>query len=225
MFDNLTIFYMKSIEISSRKQFLKSAMTLGAGVATLGAIPGSALAADSPADDRHNVIGPRTGYTPHVGTVLSMMSWMRKVVVGSVNGMSQEQLDYLHDNNSNSIGSMLFHLAATERFYQIHTFEGKQWGDWSEVDKNRFEVAMELGDEARAKIKGNNLSFYLDALSEVRNRTLAEFKKRDDAWLLSVDEKWFWGPTNNYCKWFHVCEHESNHNGQIKWIRGRLPKK
>jgi hypothetical protein len=21
--------------------------------------------------------------------------------------------------------------------------------------------------------------------------------------------------TNNYCKWFHVVEHESNHNGQI----------
>jgi hypothetical protein len=41
---------------------------------------------------------------------------------------------------------------------------------------------------------------------------------------MTVDEKWYWGPTNNYCKWFHVCEHESNHNGQIKWIRGRLKK-
>jgi hypothetical protein len=26
---------------------------------------------------------------------------------------------------------------------------------------------------------------------------------------------WFWGPTNNLCKWFHVCEHESHHLGQI----------
>lgn len=31
------------------------------------------------------------------------------------------------------------------------------------------------------------------------------------------------GPTNNYCKWFHVCEHESNHNGQIKFLKSRLP--
>jgi hypothetical protein len=31
------------------------------------------------------------------------------------------------------------------------------------------------------------------------------------------------GPTNDYCKWFHVCEHESNDDAQIKWIRNRLP--
>jgi len=50
-----------------------------------------------------------------------------------------------------------------------------------------------------------------------------EFKKRDDKWLFAVDKSWPWGPTNNYCKWFHVCEHEANHNGQIKFLKGRLP--
>ena len=40
---------------------------------------------------------------------------------------------------------------------------------------------------------------------------------------MAIDKTWPWGPTNNYCKWFHVCEHESNHNGQIKWIKSRLP--
>ena len=41
--------------------------------------------------------------------------------------------------------------------------------------------------------------------------------------LMAVDKDWGWGPTNNYCKWFHVCEHESNHNGQIKFFRKRIP--
>jgi uncharacterized damage-inducible protein DinB len=141
-----------------------------------------------------------------------------------VKGMTVEQLDYVHDEDSNSIGAMLLHLAATERFYQVHTFEGKKWGDWSEQDKKRFGVAMSLGGEGRKIIKGNTLDFYLSALQEVREHTISEFKKRDDTWLLSVDENWFWGPTNNYCKWFHVCEHESNHNGQIKYIKSRLPK-
>ena len=40
---------------------------------------------------------------------------------------------------------------------------------------------------------------------------------------MTVDKEWGWGPTNNYCKWFHVCEHESNHNGQIKFLKTRLP--
>ncbi len=81
---------------------------------------------------------------------------------------------------------------------------------------------MGLGREARKTIKGNNLDYYINILKETREKTIEEFKKRDDKWLLTVDKGWSWGPTNNYCKWFHVCEHESNHNGQIKWIRSRL---
>ncbi len=77
---------------------------------------------------------------------------------------------------------------------------------------------------ARPKaIKGHDLDFYLNLLSETREHTFAEFRKRDDDWLMAVDKSWGWGPTNNYCKWFHVCEHESNHNGQIKFLKKRVP--
>lgn len=209
---------------SSRKKFIKSTLAFTAAATGLSFIPNISNAGGLHADERPNVIGPREGFSPYIGTLLSMMTWMRTAVVSSVKNMSQDQLDYLHDDKSNTIGSMLLHLAATERFYQIHTFDGKKWGDWGEEDSKKFGVAMELGDEARKVIKGNNLNYYLDALQEVRNNTTNEFKKRDDNWLMSVDEKWYWGPTNNYCKWFHVCEHESNHNGQMKWIRGRVPK-
>lgn len=206
----------------NRRQFLHSATAV---TATLGLslLPEWSQAHPLPEDERPNVIGPRAGYTPHMGTLLSMMTWMRRVILSPVRGMTVEQLDFVLDDHANSIGSMLLHLAATERFYQIHTFEGKAWGDWSEKDNKRFGVAMGLGAEARKTIKGNPLSFYTDALDEVRKITLAEFKKRDDQWLFTVDEKWPWGATNNYCKWFHVCEHESNHNGQIKFIKSRLP--
>src|SRR5260370_41197859 len=80
-----------------------------------------------------------------------------------------------------------------------------------------------LGEPARKTITGHNLDYYLNILEETRNSTLAEFRKRDDQWLMSVDKNWPWGPTDNYCKWFHVCEHESNHNGQIKLLKNRLP--
>ena len=82
---------------------------------------------------------------------------------------------------------------------------------------------MGLGDVARKTIKGSNLQYCLNTLNETREHSPAEFRKRDDAWLTAVDQKWPWGPTNNYCKWFHVCEHESNHNGQIKFLAMRLP--
>jgi hypothetical protein len=187
-------------------------------------MPSVSHGAELPADERDNVIGPREGFAPQIGTLLSMLTWMRRIVLSPVMDLTVEQLDYVHDKNSNSIGSMLFHLAATERYYQIHTFEGKKWGDWNEQDKRRFDIAMSLGEEARKTIKGNSLDFYLSTLKEVRENTISEFRKRDDTWLFSVDENWPWGPTNNYCKWFHVCEHESNHNGQMKYISSRLPK-
>lgn len=214
---------MKTSTRTGRRDFIRSAAVITLGSPGLTLLPAISTGATINADERINVIGPREGFSPQVGTLLSMMTWMRTVILEPVEGMTQEQLDYIHDEKSNSIGAMLLHLAATERFYQVHTLENKQWGDWSEQDKKRFDVAMNLGDEARATIKGHNLDFYVSTLSEVRENTIKEFKKRDDTWLFTVDENWGWGPTNNYCKWFHVCEHESNHNGQIKWIKGRLP--
>ena len=45
----------------------------------------------------------------------------------------------------------------------------------------------------------------------------------DPKTIVFFPEPGAWGPTNNYCKWFHVCEHEANHNGQIKFLKGRVP--
>ena len=208
----------------ARRGFLRSTALISSGIIGMSMMPSVSHGAELPADERDNVIGPREGFDPQIGTLLSMMTWMRRILLSPVMDLTVEQLDYVHDKNSNSIGSMLFHLAATERYYQIHTFEGKKWGDWNEQDKRRFDIAMSLGEEARKTIKGNSLDFYLSTLKEVRENTISEFRKRDDTWLFSVDENWPWGPTNNYCKWFHVCEHESNHNGQMKYISSRLPK-
>jgi uncharacterized damage-inducible protein DinB len=206
----------------NRRSFLKRSGAFACGVSATAALaPIAAQSAPPAPEEAPNIIGPREGYSPQIGTLVSMLNWMRGPVLGSVKGLTMEQLDYLHDAKANTIGALLLHLAATERLYQVHTFEGRAWGDLDEETK-RWLVPMNLGAEARKTIKGNNLAYYLDALKSVREQTLRELRKRDDGWLMSVDREWSWGPTNNYCKWFHVCEHESNHNGQIKWIRSRL---
>jgi Protein of unknown function (DUF664) len=207
----------------NRRSFIKTTTALTAGLTGFAFLPQQAWSMDKAADEERNVIGPKEGYSPQVGTLVSMMNWMRSVVLRPVNNMTVEQLDYLHDAKSNTIGAMLLHLAATERYYQLHTFEGMKWGSWDINIKKQWDIPMGLGEEGRKNIKGNKLEFYLDTLKEVREKTLQELKKRDDKWLMTVDKEWPWGPTNNYCKWFHVVEHESNHNGQIKWIKSRLP--
>ena len=207
---------------TDRRKFIKQASLLTLAGGSLMSFSPFEPSSTSGLNDR-NIVGPKEGFSPQLGTLVSMMNWMRHVILMPVQGMSVKDLDYLIDDKANSIGAMLWHLAATERFYQIHTFEGRNWGDWNQADQDEYNVASGLGDAARAQIKGNPLEFYLEKLEKVREYTLTEFAKRDDEWLMAVDQNWPWGPTNNYCKWFHVCEHESNHNGQFKFIKSRIP--
>ena len=202
----------------SRRSFLVSS------TASLGALPFIKMSdtVQNQTSDNLNEIGPKSGFTPQVGTLVSMMNWMRGPILSSVRGLTVSELDYLHDEKSNTIGAMLLHLAATERYYQLHTFEGMKWGSWDRKIKTEWDTPMDLGEKGRQIIKGHSLDFYLEKLESVRAKSLEELATRNDEWLLSVDKSWFWGPTNNYCKWFHVVEHESNHNGQIKYIKSRI---
>jgi len=206
--------------LPSRRNFLKTtaALTTGLSGLTLLSLPAASDEAEST-----TIVGPKKGYSPEIGTLTSMMAFMREQVLSSVKGMSQQDLDFLLDAKANRIGALLMHLAAVEAFYQLNTFDGLTEEKIPEEFKKKWGAPMELGEPARAAIKGNSLDYYLNLLNATREKTLAEFRKRDDKWLMAVDKTWGWGPTNNYCKWFHVTEHEANHNGQIKLLKSRLP--
>jgi len=210
---------------SNRRGFLKESAVLTAGFSALfGAslTPETGQASDSTS---LNILGPKAGYGPQLGTFVSMLTWMREAngVITATKGLTQPDLDYLIDRNANTIGALMLHLAATETYYQLNTFEGKKWDSWPDSVKQQWDAAMQLGDAGRKTIKGHDRDYYLRVLQETRAKSLAEFGKRDGAWLMAVDKDWPWGPTNNLCKWFHVCEHEAHHTGQIAFLRKRLP--
>ncbi len=209
-----------SDKTTPRRHFLKSTGILGAGLL----LPTINLtAAPTPfLNGGIHEFGKREGYSDQISILVSMMDWMREGVLRSVANLSQKELDFLLDEASNTIGAMLMHLAATERFYQIHTFEKREWGDFDKVDQDQWNVGSRLGERARKEIKGHPIEYYTDMLQSVRENTLKELQKRDDQWLMESTDFFGGQPTNNYCKWFHVVEHESNHNGQIKFIKNRI---
>jgi hypothetical protein len=211
-----------SRHLPSRRSFLgESAAALTAGFCGSVLLPQAAQAESTDL----NVLGPRPGYSPQVGTFVSTLTWMREAngILISTKGLTQADLDVLFDQNANTIGALMLHLAASETYYQLNTFDGKAWGSWSDAIKQQWDAAMILGDAGRKSIKGHDRDYYVNILHEIREKSLAEFRKRDDAWLMAVDKDWPWGPTNNYCKWFHVCEHEAHHTGQVAMLRKRLP--
>ena len=208
---------------SGRRSFLggsAAAIATGVGASFFNQ---PAVAADQPAS--LHVLGPRPGYSPMIGTFVSQLTWLRDVngVLKATKGLTQADLDVLFDANANTIGALMLHLAATETYYQMNTFDGMKWDSWTADVKKKWDDAMNLGDAGRKTIKGHDREYYVGILAEVREKTLAEFRKKDDAWLLAADKDWGWGPTNNLCKWFHVCEHEAHHTGQIALLRKRLP--
>jgi len=114
-------------------------------------------------------------------------------------------------------------MAATEKYYQLNTFDEIPWGAWDDEIKKEWDVASGLGKKGRELIKAHSIDYYLNTLQKVREVTKKEFAKRDDNWIMKSEPFFSNQPTNNYAKWFHVCEHESNHRGQIKFIIKRLP--
>lgn len=204
----------------TRRNFIKTGGLFGAGLL----VPQLPVAGSPPPDlnEGMHLFGKREGFTDQISILVSMMDWMRFTVLRSVKGLSQKELDFLLDAESNSIGAMLMHLAATERFYQIHTFDGRKWGDFDKSDIAMWEVGSRLGARARKALRGHPLAYYTDKLAMVRENTKRLLKERDDSWLMESTTFFANEPTNNYCKWFHVVEHESNHNGQIKYIKRRM---
>lgn len=206
----------------SRRKFMNGGLAATACLAIPNFLPQPATAHEALLKDSLLVIGPLEGYSPQIGTLVSMMNYNRDTIIRSVKGLTVAQLDFLFDPQANTIGALLLHLAATDKFYQINTFEGRQ--EPTDAEKKEWGAAMELGDLGRKEIKGHDVQYYLDKLSTVRAKTLELLKTKDDKWLLELDPVWSkQEPVNTYWKWFHVCEHESNHRGQIAWLKSRLP--
>lgn len=229
----------------NRRSFLSASAALGAAMATpfrtLGQAAATATAKQAPAPapkhtpmprmvppfDKNTIdmFGPRPGYTPYIGTMVGMLTWMEPAVLGPTRDLAQPQLDFLLDKNANTIGALMLHLAATEVLYQRMTFGDETFEKLPPDYEAKWGPAMNLGDAGRATIRGHDLAFYQNALRDAREKTLAEFAKRDDAWFLAPhkDAGFDGGPANYFCYWFHVCEHISHHAGQIDLILKRLP--
>mgnify|MGYP000365181186 CR=1 FL=1 len=164
-----------------------------------------------------SVIGNVEDASPQIGAMISMLDDLKTRVEYTVQNMSQYEIDHLHDEKANRIGALIMHLAAAEAYYQVFTFEGR---GFNEEEKKKWDVALNLGQTARDEFKGKDVQHYLDIYNEVRAKTIAELKKRDDKWFEEMQPSY--GMSNHYA-WFHVMEHQSSHLGQILFLRKRIP--
>ncbi len=155
------------------------------------------------------------GYTRQVGALVSMMEDLKSRITRSVINLDQEATDFLLDDQANRIGALILHLAATEKYYQVYTFENRGFNRSESI----WDRALSLGDDARSEFVGRPISYYLKLWDDVRDQTKILLQSRDDEWL---DQKVSNSGMNNHWAWYHVMEHQANHMGQIRLITKRI---
>ncbi|NNC70168.1 MAG: DUF664 domain-containing protein [Flavobacteriaceae bacterium] len=164
-----------------------------------------------------NKITPRDGYSVQIGTLVEMLEDLKSRITRSVRNLNQEQTDFLLDDNANTIGALIFHLAATEKYYQVYTFENR---GYNSKEIKIWQTPMNLGEIARKELIDKPIDHYLTIWTNVRKETLRLLKTKDDAWLTKKTSR---GSMNNHWAWYHVMEHQANHMGQIQMLRKRMP--
>jgi len=163
-----------------------------------------------------NTIESPRGYSNDIGNMVAMLDDLKARVTRNVKDLTQEQTDFLLDEEANRIGAMIMHLAATEVYYQKYTFEGRQM---NAAENAKWNAAMRLGDIGRKELKDKPISYYLDIWTEVRTETKRLLKEKDDTWFKQKN-----GRMDHHWAWFHVMEHQANHMGQIVMISKRARK-
>lgn len=161
-----------------------------------------------------NKIEPRAGYSPQIGAMVEMLEDLKSRITRRVQSYDQAQTDYLIDDNANSVGAMILHLAAVEAIYQKLSFENRQF---NEEEGQKWNTALNLGEKAREELKGKPIQYYLDLWTEVREKTLSALKTKDDEWFARKMNR----NMNHHWAWFHVMEHQANHMGQIAMVASR----
>ena len=133
----------------ARRVFDRRTFVAGSAGALVGAVvPRPLFSLPSQQVANRNLVGPIDGYSPLMGTLVSMMNWMRPSVINAVEGLSREELDTLYDSESNTIGALLMHLGGTEVSYQRGTLGLRDHTRTERREWHNFEKKQGLSEPA-----------------------------------------------------------------------------
>lgn len=166
---------------------------------------------------KQNIVIPLDGYQPVIGVWLSALQDTRQRTLNSLEGVTNQVLNWLPPDSANSIGTLLYHVAAVEMSW-LHEeiLDGKPFP--TEIDVlMKYDVREQEG--RLTSVVTEPLDAHLDRLMKCRQTFLAALRD------MSAGE--FRRPRRmeNYeatPEWVvhHLMQHEAEHRGQIGEIRG-----
>ncbi len=166
-------------------------------------------------------VKPLAGFSPRIGAYLTMMDDVSERIEKYVSGMVDQQLAWYPNQDCESIGTLLLHIAGVERSWIGEDIGRKPMGEeWMPAFALRFKLPQ---------ISGKDLPYFLNILKKTRAESKTILAKLTDADLqreiIPLDP----GDDTNAKKRFtiewilyHVLEHEAHHKGQIAVMKRLL---
>lgn len=164
------------------------------------------------------IVEASPGYEPHVGRAVWMLEDTRRRTKRSLDGLTQPVIDWREARTPNSIGALLYHVAAIEIDWLFtDVLEGRAWPPEAEA-LFPFDVRDATG--ALVDLRGVSLDEHLHRLDAVRallleafrGMSLDEFRRERHMAGYDVTPEWVL---------HHLMQHEAEHRGQIGELRAR----
>jgi len=160
------------------------------------------------------IIAPLNGYASDVGIWLAALQDARKRTLRVLENIEPQWLDYVPEAGGESIGTVLYHLAAIEAswFYE----EVLQAPSFPPEIDVLLPHDVRDGDGKLTSVS-DTMQNHLERLKKVRENLLAGFLNitTDDFWRARSLPEYDVSPVYVI---HHLMQHEAEHRGQIDWI-------
>ena len=157
------------------------------------------------------------GYAPEIGRWLWALEDARRRTRQRLDGFDPALIDWVAPSGSNSVGSILYHIAAIEADYlYVDILEQPFPPDLAALFP--YDVREESG--RLTAIQGHDLAWYIHRLDDTRARLLEAFRAirvddfRRPRGLAEYDITPEW-------TLHHLMQHEAEHRGELASMRAR----
>ena len=162
------------------------------------------------------VVEPPSGGEPDVGRMLWMLEDGRRRTLETLDGVTDADLDWSPAPGMNSVGALLYHLAAIEADWLYNEALGEQPFPPEIVALFPEDVRDEQGRLVTAQ--GADLATHLRRLDTVRAHLLAAFREMSPADFNRARAFPIYDVTPEYVL-HHLAQHEAEHRGEIGMLR------